>query len=67
MRESSTNICPLLAIAGSDSAAGSAACVEKCCAWWRTDYDPKVGTYGGACALMHIADALKSIDRYGIN
>ncbi len=53
MREPPTNICPLLAIAGTGTTGGPAVCLGERCAWW--DFG------GNECVMVTTATALGEV------
>lgn len=61
MQKPPRKICPLLTI--TNALPAGCACVEDRCAWFHVDYDRANDIADGACALVHIADALREIQR----
>lgn len=57
MREPPTNICPLLAIAGTGTTGGPAVCLGERCAW----------AYDGDCAITVIAQSLSRMSEDGLS
>lgn len=57
MKKPPRKICPLRAI--TTSLPSNCECAEDRCAWFHIDYDKANDIADGACALVHVADALK--------
>lgn len=67
MREK--KICPLMAVmraCGKGAWDGGAVCEEAQCGWWSVPAHKPKEVKEGRCALVGLADALSSIDRFGL-
>lgn len=62
-------VCPLMAVMrahGKGAWEGSAVCEREQCAWWSLPAHKPDEVREGRCALVGLADALSSIDRFGL-
>lgn len=62
-------VCPLMAVMrayGKDAWSGGAICAGEQCGWWSVPAHKSEEVKEGRCALVGVADALSSIDRFGL-